>query len=100
MAREALVRTPGRGVGVALAGVVFCDFVGLMLLSLGPFGWILGFAAMFAGSTYSAWMALDGHPKRRSLTVRIGIANAVVLVVIAASLFGLLVYAMSTAQWG
>ena len=99
MSHQALVRTRARGIAVALAGVLFCDFIGVMLLSLGPFGWILGLGAMFVGSFYAAWMALEAHPRRRTLTLLIGIVNAVILVVLAILLV-LALYGLSQAQWG
>lgn len=100
MSDQVFTKVRGRGFWVALGGVVFCDFIGVMLLSLGGPGWVLGLATMFLGAPYSAWMALEAHPDRRALSCRLGIANAVILVVLATVLFAFVLYMLSTVQWG
>ena len=101
MSEQVVVRkASGPGRGRALAGVVFSDFIGLLLFALPEIGWLLGLAVMFAISPLVAWLALEGHPRRRPLTWRIGIGNAVVLTVAGIALFLLAMYMLSRVQFG
>lgn len=100
MSDQVVAKTGRRGMWPAIAGVVFCDFIGLLLFSLGDFGWILGLGTMLLGAPYSAWISLEAHPRRRALTWRIGIGNALFLLVAAAALFAFALYMLSTVQWG
>lgn len=100
MSRQVLAHAPGRDLWVALAGVVFCDFIGVLFLSLGGPGWVVGLAVMLLGGPYSAWLALEAHPRRRTLTRRIGIGNALVLVVAAIALVAFTVYMLLRVPWG
>jgi hypothetical protein len=70
-----------RGVGAALAGVVFCDFIGLLLFAVPVIGGPLACISMFGASTYVAWMTLEGRSNRGLLTTIIGVGNALFLVV-------------------
>jgi hypothetical protein len=95
---------PGRtagGTGVALggaiAGVVFCDFIGVLLFAVPTIGWVLGLACMFAGSPVIASLALEGRPNRGRITAIIGVANALIVIVAAVALIAL---ALQSFQWG
>lgn len=100
MSGQVVAKGDRRGLWPAVAGVVFCDFIGLLLFSVGGFGWIPGLATMLLGAPYSAWISLEAHPKRRALTWRIGVANALFLLVVTIVLFAFALYMLSTVQWG
>ncbi len=93
-------RASGPRLGRALAGVVFSDFVGLLLFAVPVIGWLLGLAVMFTISQLVAWLALEEHPRRRALTWRIGIGNALALIVAAIALSLLALYLLSGIQLG
>ena len=84
--------TPRHGVGRAVAGVVFADFIGGLLFWLPSVGWLLGLATMFLGSPEVAWLSLECHPRRRAVALQIGISNAAILI---AAGFGLFVLALA-----
>lgn len=100
MSPQAPARTSKIGLGSAILGVIFCDFFGLLLFALPAIGWVIGLAAMVIGSPYLAWLVLEDHPNRRSLTKRIAVANATVIVLSAILMIAFLAYILSTAQWG
>ena len=101
MSQQALgSRGSGSGLGRAVAGVVFADFIGVLLFTLPLIGGLLGLATMVAGGAAVAWLALEGHPRRRELTWRIGLGNAVCLVVVAIGLFVLALALLSSVQFG
>lgn len=101
MSGQVLVtKASGSGLGRALAGVGFSDFIGVLLLAVPTVGWLLGLAVMFGGSPLVAWFALEDHPRRRALTWRIAIGNAVCVIVAAIALFLFAIYLLSTVQFG
>ncbi len=101
MSEQVAVRkASGPGLGRAFAGVVFSDFIGVLLFAVPAIGWLLGLAVMFAISPLVAWLALEEHPRRRALTWRIGIGNGIALAVVAIALFLLAIYMLSTVQFG
>lgn len=100
MSGQVVAKAGRRGVWPAVAAVVFCDFIGLLLFPVGGFGWIPGLATMLLGAPYSAWISLEAHPRRRALTWRIGIGNALILLVVAIVLFAFALYMLSTVQFG
>ena len=101
MSEQVIVRKDsGRVIGRAIAGVVFSDFIGVLLFALPEIGWLVGLAVMFTISPLVAWVALEDHPRRRALTWRIGIGNAVVLTVVAIALSLLAIFILSGVQFG
>ena len=101
MSQHALRReSSGSGLGRAVAGVVFADFIGVLLFALPVIGGLLGLVTMVAGSAAIAWLALEDHPRRRELTWRIGVGNAGFLTVAAIGLFVLLFAVLSSVQFG
>lgn len=100
MSDQVVVKGGRHGLWPAVAGVVFCDFIGLLLFTVGDFGWIPGLMTMLLGAPCSAWISLEAHPRRRALTWRIGIGNALSLVVVAILLFAFALYMLSTVRFG
>jgi hypothetical protein len=93
-------KASGPGLGKAIAGAVFADFIGVLLFAVPVVGWELGLITMVAGSPAIAWVALEGHPRRQSLTWRVGIANAVLLTVAAVGLVVAFIAMLSSVQFG
>lgn len=101
MSQQALGRKASApGLGRALAGVVFADFIGVLLFALPAVGWVLGLVTMVAGSAVVAWLALEAHPRRRRLTLWIAVGNAACVTVAAIALFFLLFAVLSSVQFG
>ena len=97
MSQQAHTKFPGRDLRDALAGVIFCDFIGVLLFAVPGIGRVLGLGCMLAGTPFIAWMALEAHPKRGPLTAIIGVVNAVLVVVGAIALIAI---ALQSVQWG
>ena len=93
-------KTTGHGFGRALAGVVFTDFIGVLLFAVPEIGWFLGLVTMFTVSPLVAWLALEEHPRRRALTWQFGVCNALFLIVAVTALFLLAMYMLSQVQFG
>ena len=93
-------KASGPGLRRALAGVAFSDFIGLLLFAIPVIGGLLGLAVMFTISPLVAWLALEGHPRRRTLTWQIGIGNAVAITVLAIGLSLLAIFILSGVQFG
>jgi hypothetical protein len=87
-------------VGVAILGMIFCDFLGVLVFGLPTIGWVAGLGVMFLGSPYVAWLALENHPRRAALTIRIAIVHTVVLLILITLAIAFLIYALSNVQWG
>lgn len=93
-------KAPGPGVGKAIAGVVFSDFIGVLLFALPAIGWFLGLVTMFAASPLVAWLALEEHPRRRALVWWIGVCNAALLIAAAIAVFVVAIFMLSGVQFG
>lgn len=85
-----------RGICAALGGVVFCDFIGLLLFAVPVVGGLLCIS-MLGASTYVAWTTLAGRSNRGLLTTIIGVGNALFLVVAA---IAFLFIALANASFG
>ena len=101
MSEQILTRkASGPGLGKAIAGVVFSDFIGVLLFAVPTIGVVLGLITMLAVSPAVAWVALEDHPRRKTVTVQVGVFNAAALAVIGVGLIALFFAVMSSVQFG